>query len=58
MTSRLVDRLARIEAAAGLRLPHGRPIEQWTDAELCALVGVPRNVSDAELRRIAEGAEP
>lgn len=55
MTGRLSDRLARIEAATGHRLPLGRPIDQWCDADLCALLGVPVDVSDAELRGIADG---
>lgn len=54
MTGRLADRLARMEAAKGLRLPHGRPLSEWTDAELCTLLGVPLDAPDEVLRRLAD----
>ena len=54
---RLGERVARLERrGTGWKAWEGVPVEQWPDAALWSLLGLPESTSDAELQRIVDGA--
>ena len=54
---RLSERLMRLERRGkGWKAYEGVPVEQWPDAALWSLLGLPESTSDAELQRTVDQA--
>ena len=54
---RLGERVARLERrGTGWKAWVGVPVEQWPDAALWSLLGLPESTGDAELQCIADQA--